>query len=49
MWSDSTWSKGWRLTEQQDAHEFAMFLIDQMVDPQMPKYDQSRLEHVTSD
>jgi uncharacterized UBP type Zn finger protein len=38
MWSDSKWSRGWRFSDQMDAHEFLCFLLDQLRDPRLPKY-----------
>lgn len=41
MYSGSKWSgKGWRTRDQMDAQEWCLFLLDQMVDPQMEKCDQ---------
>lgn len=41
MYADSKWSgKGWRFSDQMDAQEWCLFLLDQIVDPQMQKCDQ---------
>ncbi|KAE9974842.1 hypothetical protein EG328_003571 [Venturia inaequalis] len=41
--SDSKWSgKRWRTTDQMDAQEWCLFLLDQMVDPQVQKNSKSK-------
>ncbi|TLD31693.1 cysteine proteinase [Venturia nashicola] len=43
MFSDSKWpGKGWRIRDQMDAQEWCLFLLDQMVDPQMQKNSKSK-------